>query len=140
MLNLPLTGAPTDRRERLLRAFIKDRKRLLRFLFFLLADDSELADAWARRFTGWAARVGGDVSRIERRPARVAAPDAPPFTAIVSTPSRVLSPTCENSPTIDGLLPPNFDDVWEPIWAVRQGRSEVKPLVRPGPSLASSRG
>jgi hypothetical protein len=27
-------------------------------------------------------------------------------------------------PDGNGLFPPNFDEVWEPIWAVRQGTSK----------------
>ena len=41
VLNLPLVGAPSDRREQLLQSLMKDTKTLLRFLMLLLSDDPE---------------------------------------------------------------------------------------------------
>ena len=41
VLNLPLIGAPRDRKERLLRNLLKDTRTLLRFLMLLLSDDPE---------------------------------------------------------------------------------------------------
>jgi len=42
VLNIPLTGAPADREERLLRSLIGDRGRLMRFLTLLLSDDGAI--------------------------------------------------------------------------------------------------
>lgn len=41
VLNLPLVGGPSDRKDRLLRNLMKDSKTLLRFLLLLLSDDPE---------------------------------------------------------------------------------------------------
>jgi len=41
VLNLPLIGAPSDRKDRLLRDLLRDSKTLLRFLMLLLSDDPE---------------------------------------------------------------------------------------------------
>lgn len=41
VLNLPLVGAPTDRKERLLRDLLSDSRTLVRFLLMLLSDDPE---------------------------------------------------------------------------------------------------
>jgi len=123
VLNLPLTGAPLDRRERLLHSFIKDRKRLLRFLFFLLADDDELADAMGTALsrvgsagTGEASQSNGALLEsllrtLHRSPARLDAV------------ARLVA-DLRKQPDGNGLFPPNFDEVWEPIWAVRQGTSK----------------
>ncbi|MBI1873440.1 MAG: phospholipase D family protein [Acidobacteria bacterium] len=45
VFNLPLEGAPADRRERLLRSVLKDRRRLFQYLLLLLSDEGiELAE------------------------------------------------------------------------------------------------
>jgi hypothetical protein len=44
VLNIPLSGAPADREERLLRSVIGDRARLMRFLTLLLSDDGAPAE------------------------------------------------------------------------------------------------
>jgi hypothetical protein len=123
VLNLPLTGAPPDRRERLLHAFLKDRKRLLRFLFFLLAEDAELADAMGSPLPGIGAPGTGEASlsngalleallrTLYRSPARLDAV------------ARLVA-DLRKQPEGSGLLPPNFDEVWEPIWAVREGMAK----------------
>jgi hypothetical protein len=120
VLNLPLTGAPSDRRERLLHSFIKDRKRLLRFLFFLLAEDAELADTMGSAMPGAGPGEAGDATRsnggflesllrtLHRSPARLDAI------------ARLVADV-RKQPDAEKLLPENFDDVWEPIWAVRGG-------------------
>lgn len=41
VVNVPLAGAPADRKERVLRSLLKDSKTLLRYLLLLLADDPE---------------------------------------------------------------------------------------------------
>ncbi len=38
VLNLPMTGAPADRRERLLRSLLRDREQVMRLLLLLLSD------------------------------------------------------------------------------------------------------
>jgi len=123
VLNLPLTGAPADRRQRLLHSFIKDRKRLLRFLFFLLADDAELADAMGTALPGVGTPGTGEASRsngallesllrtLHRSPARLDAV------------ARLIADLRKQRDG-DGLFPPNFDEVWGPIWAVREGLSK----------------
>ena len=39
VLNLPLSGGPADRKERVLRSFLENRGKFLRFLMLLLADE-----------------------------------------------------------------------------------------------------
>lgn len=121
VLNVPLQGAPADRRERLLRCFIKDRQRLMRFLLFLLADDMELADAMGAGGTGRGAPVGaGDASRsngallesllrtLHRSPDRLDAVER-------------LVEDVRRQPDADDLFPPSFDEIWIPIWTARRG-------------------
>ena len=122
VLNLPLTGAPPDRRERLLHAFLKDRKRVMRFLFFLLADDAELADAIGTASAGTGGQGTGEAARsnggllesllrtLNRSPARLDAV------------ARLVA-DLRKQPDGDELYP-DFDEVWDPIWAVREGMAK----------------
>ena len=122
VLNVPLEGTPPDRRERLLRSFIKDRQRLIRFLFFLLADDSELADAMGPQGQGRSTPGTGDATRsngallesllrsLHRSPERLDAV------------ARLVEDVRRQPDAVE-LLPPSFDQIWAPIWAARhQGR------------------
>jgi hypothetical protein len=119
VLNVPLLGAPFDRRERLLRSFIKDRQRLMRFLLFLLADDAELADAMGtKRGVPGTLADAEDVSRsngalletllrtLHRSPERLDAV------------ARLVDDV-RRQPDAADLLPPSFEQIWEPIWAAR---------------------
>jgi hypothetical protein len=123
VLTARLQGAPADRRERLLRSFIKDRQRLIRFLLFLLADDSELADAL------------GPVDRHQRGLNET--DPVQPNGALLETLLRSLHRSPErldavarliedvrSQPDSADLLPPAFGDIWEPIWAIRRARKQ----------------
>ena len=120
VLNLPLIGAPADRRDRLLRSFIKDRQRLIRFLLFLIAEDSELADAMGSTTgrnggtgTGDAARANGALLEsllrtLHRSPDRLNAV------------ARLVEDV-KKQPDAQELLPPDFAQIWDAIWAVKTG-------------------
>jgi hypothetical protein len=120
VLNVPLTGAPADRRNRLLRAVIQDRDRFVRYLLLLLADEGfELAEQMAivDRASGDAApsgrndEVGGLLESflrtLDREPARL------------DHIARLVE-DLRTQPDAAQLLPERFDEVWAPIWAARQ--------------------
>lgn len=125
VLNAPLEGAPADRQERLLRAMLRDRKHVLRFIMLLLAEGgSELSEVISRirDDDGDEKRSGrggpaGDfefpvfeklVRALDRNPARL---------------DRVAAVIDDLLKTPEGrdLLPEGFEEVWGPIWAARQG-------------------
>lgn len=125
VLNAPLEGAPADRQERLLRAMLRDRKHVLRFIMLLLAEGgSELGEVLSRirDEDGEEKRAGrggpaGDfelpvfeklVRALDRNPARL---------------DRVAGVVGDLLKTPEGrdLLPEGFEEVWGPIWAARQG-------------------
>lgn len=121
VLNVRLLGAPADRRERLLRSFIRDRQRLMRFLFFLLADDSELADALGAK---------ADRSDAGTAPAEAAQSNGALLETLLRTlhrsPERLdavarLVEDVRTQPDASNLLPAGFDDIWAPVWAMRRG-------------------
>jgi hypothetical protein len=120
VLNVPLDGAPHDRRERLLRAILKDRRRFLQYLLLLLADDGiDLAD----RMKGQEHRktVTGDGGALFQSSALFEVllrtlEQAPHRLDYVAT----LVGDIRKQQDAHNLLPPRFDDIWEPIWSARQ--------------------
>lgn len=118
---LPLVDAPKDRRARLLRSFLKDRRQVLRLLLLLLAEEgldaAELVDDGAsgegagwRRLAGWA-----EPTLLESL-----------LQALVRDPKRLeeaarLIQDLRKTEEGRELLPPELDEVWGPIWAVHDG-------------------
>src|SRR5215203_3763196 len=120
VLNVPLTGTPADRRERLLRAVIQDRDRFVRYLLLLLADEGfELAEQMAitDRASGDKASSSHDdegggllesfLRTLDRDPARL------------DHIARLVE-DLRTQPDAAQLLPERFDEVWTPIWSARQ--------------------
>lgn len=118
VLNIPLSGLPEGRENRLLQAILKDRSQLMRLLWLLLADmDHE--DIFGSGLGGafqdgiWGAR-GGEMPLFE---VMVRALDRDP--ARLDTVARVVD-KLQESPESRALLPEQFDEIWQPIWAMRQ--------------------
>jgi hypothetical protein len=121
VMNATLQGAPTDRRERLLRAMIGDRHRFLQLLMCLLADEGfELSHAIQPAPASKSAANGQDqgeassaalfeslVRSLERNPNRLDEIDR-------------LIRDLRQQPNAEALFPPGFGQIWEPIWAARQ--------------------
>jgi len=121
MLNLPSTGFPQDRRQRLLGHLLKDRQQVMRYLFLLLSEDGSfsLAD-----FTEMPGNTGSSTSTNEGYHA-----DLPMLEALVraleSNPEKldhVERLVTELSSTEEGraLLPEEFDQIWQPLWQARK--------------------
>lgn len=114
VLNLPLIGAPTDRKERLLRDLLKDTKTLLRFLVLLLSDDPEQLFDELRNL---AKNSDADASRGSE--------DSLPLLehmlrALHHSPYKLdqvhrLIEDLRKTPEGRSILPPELDSVWEPI-------------------------
>lgn len=125
VLSVPLSGAPADRRDRLLRALLRDKRQVMRFLLFLLAEDNvELTNVPIPQGT-------------EQRDGRGAASSGlgggfPLFELLMRTLDRQpekldqIARLVEDLSASDGgkdLLPDGFEDIWRPIWAAREGVS-----------------
>lgn len=118
VLNLPLLGAPTDRKERILHYLLRDRGQVLRFLLYLLGDEAQTSaapstlpgpgnGAEAQSLLGSSALFEQLVRALERNPARL------------DEVHRVLT-DLRSTPEGQALLPDGLEEVWEPIWAARQ--------------------
>lgn len=117
VLNLPLEGAPEDRAERLLRLLLGNRQQVLRFLYYLLADDQVDVSEVVEALPGDAGtRQSGDggwilpadlfetmVRALHRQPDRLVQVQR-------------LVDDLRRSPASQELLPADFDIIWEPIW------------------------
>ncbi len=120
VLNIPLEGAPEDRRERILQVLLRSREQLLRFLMLLLAEGRPDVEEVLRA----AQRLGaGDGSEVERLP------ELPLFEALMRAldrdPARLdqiaaLIVDLRKTPEGRQLVPDEFDAIWAPIWGVRE--------------------
>lgn len=121
VLNLPLTGAPTDRQGRLLLALLRNREQLLKYLLMLLADD-EVA---ARRLIGAFGSDGGN-HHADGESGGFGLPLLEPMLqALDRQPMRLdqiarLIEDLRKSAEGRRLISDEFLSIWEPIWAARK--------------------
>lgn len=118
VLNTILEGAPSNRRERLLRSLIGDRQRFVQLLMCILADEGfELADVMASIDQRTMGSFG-----VERAPTAL-------FESLVRSldryPERLdqiasLIADLRKQENETEIFPPGFEQLWEPIWAARQ--------------------
>jgi hypothetical protein len=125
VVNVPLQGAPADRPERLLRSLLRNRDQVLRLLRFLLAEGDATAMAELLRASA------GDHQSAAGAGTAPAAPTVPLFEAMlraldrrpetIDRVARLVESLRRGGDRGDGggLLPEGFDEVWQPIWAVR---------------------
>jgi hypothetical protein len=118
VLNIPLSGLPNGREDRLLQSILKDRSQLMRLLWLLLADTDHDIDL-----------RGGIGGAFQNGMWKTFGADAPLFEAMVRAldrnPERLdaverLVASLQKSPESRNLLPEQFDEIWQPIWAMRQ--------------------
>lgn len=117
LINARLSGAPVDRKERLLASTLDDPAKVLRYLLFLLAEltgDSTLLD-----------QLGGGSASFDWS----ASPDSPP---LLETLLRALARSPKSLDQVsnfvddlrsgsgESLLPSDFEEVWEPIDEARR--------------------
>jgi len=123
-MRLPLENAPERRREAILRAMLKNRGEVLRYLLFLLAgsgnvDPSLLLDPAARDdqsregaeptlFLGGTALFEMLVRTLERDPGRL------------DLIARVVDDLRDGDGSM--LLPDGFEAIWQPVWAAREAQ------------------
>jgi hypothetical protein len=119
VLNLPIEGAPKDRRERLLRYLLKDRNQVLRLLLLMLADvDDGIVDQAAVRklLAGSQPEFGSVFSDALLEPLLQALSRNPEKLDDVA---RLVS-DLESTPEGQAMLPEDFHEIWDPIWAAKE--------------------
>jgi hypothetical protein len=117
VLNVPLIGAPSDRRDRILRTLLSTPEKVLRFLMFLLSEFG--ADGGAIETAGDAIEGGG--------PFRWGSGETPLFETLLKaldhSPGKIdqVAALVEDlRKSGENLLPEGFDEVWQPVWEARQ--------------------
>ena len=122
LLKLDLVGAPSNRQERVLKSILSDRQKVLRFLLLLLSDEEA-----AGFITGF-----GDPDEPSKGKSGSLFGDASLFESLVRAldrdPQRIdqiarIIDDLRKLPEGASLLPEQLDDIWQPIWAVRQSQS-----------------
>lgn len=118
VLNLPLIGAPSDRRERILRTLLSNREQVLRFLMFLLSEfgadgNPDLPDGFLGDKQNF--RPGSQGFALFESLLR----------ALDQNPTKLdqvarLVEDLRGAEGTESLLPEGFDNVWKPIWAARK--------------------
>lgn len=119
-----LVGAPENRKERLLRSLLKDRRRVLRLLLLILMDEgadvSAFVDAAGQdgsaadgSFGGWreAALLEALLQSLSSNPDRI------------DEAARLIA-DLEKTEEGKELLPDGLNEIWEPVW---QARKAVNP-------------
>ncbi|MCC7178696.1 MAG: hypothetical protein IT177_09930 [Acidobacteria bacterium] len=124
-LNLPLIGAPEDRKQKVLRSFLTDRARFMKFLMLLLADEGFDPGAFGDALV----EQRGGAEKTENVPAVGLLEML--LHALDSSPGRLdhlhsLLQQLTGESEGRELLPPGFNDVWEPTWKVREERRQVE--------------
>jgi len=117
---VPLEGAPPDRRERLLRSLLKDRKQVLRLLLLLLSEDAlDVAQLVAGDDTGdgesWQRLAGWDEPTLLEALLQ----------SLVGNPRHLeeaakLIEDLSKTPEGRDLLPEGFEAIWGPVAAVQR--------------------
>lgn len=127
VMNVPVEGMPDSRRQQILRSLLSDKNKVLRLLMFLLADTKadarELAKAMGISDTTTLAVESGPSSDMTHLPR------FPLFEALIKAlhrnPAQLdrihsLVKDLRQFPEEETMLPDNFEEIWEPVYAVRQ--------------------
>ena len=121
ILNLPLEGAPSDRRQRVLYSLLSNKGAVLRYLLFLLAWEDLEAGRGLDWITGSATETSTSAGTQFPLPlfesmVRALARDPAKLDQV----ERLVN-DLKQTPEGQALLPDGFDEVWEPICRMRQG-------------------
>jgi PLD-like domain len=133
VLNVPLVGAPDNRREFILRNLLSDPERVMRFLLLLLMDHR------ARDFSDLLADPGptnGAPSPIHAMFGSTLFESL--LRALDRDPERIdhvahVISDLRKTPEGAALLPKGLDEIWEPIWSIRQ--NQLQPRQKDGGGL-----
>ncbi len=115
-----LTGAPDDRKERLLRLLLKDRCRVIQLLFLILMGDGADVSAFVQAAKSGESAYRGSLGGWDQSALLEAL-----LRCLSHNPSRIdeaaaLIADLAKTPEGADLLPEGLDEIWEPVWAARQ--------------------
>lgn len=126
VMNASVEGMPDNREQKILRSLLGNKNQVLKLLMFLLADTKADARALAQAMGGSMTKIDMDGSMSG---STAMLPQFPLFEALLKTlnrnPSQLdrihsLVKELRQSPEDETILPDSFEEIWEPIYAVRQ--------------------
>ncbi|WP_291980621.1 phospholipase D family protein [Luteitalea sp.] len=121
VVNVPIAGLPTDRRERLLRTVLTDRRSVMHYLHMLLATDGrELASELAASETHRRSEAGRMVPVRETALLESLLRSLRESPARLDDVERLVRDLGSRSTTDGDLLPENFLELWAPLWQARK--------------------
>jgi hypothetical protein len=125
VFNIPLVGAPENRRERLMHSLLRNKDQFIRFILFLLAEGgADVRDILSASQARLDAKKGSGetyssgpllfetlVRALDRNPAKL---------------DHIARVVADFRRTEEGrsLLPEGFDSIWDPIWAARERQKQ----------------
>ena len=115
-----LVGAPEDRKARLLRSLLKDRRRVLQLLFLILMGEGADVSAFVQAARGGDTGPGGSFGDWDQGTLLEAL-----LRSLSHSPKRIddaarLIADLEKTPEGKDLLPEGLKEIWEPVWAARE--------------------
>jgi hypothetical protein len=120
VMNLLLEGAPDDRQDRVLASLLAGQDQLLRYILFLLAAGDETS-ASSSGLASLLTRVENSEERVKPSPClletmlRAVHHNPKEFERVAS-----LLDSLQKVQKDSALLSPEFQKIWEPVWAVAQ--------------------
>ena len=113
---------PSDREQRLLHTILKDSQDVLRLILLLLSDVETSVSEWTDLIRGNGnAPSPNTSSTFPLLETLLKALDRDPDK--LDEVNRLID-DLRKSPEGINLIPPGFEDIWDPIWAVRQEMSD----------------
>lgn len=115
-----LIGEPRNRKERLLRSLLEDRRRVLRLLFLILMEEGADVSAFVQAARpGASASLGpfgnGDQATLLEALLRSLSRDP----GRIDSAARLIA-DLRKTPEGSELLPEGLHEIWEPVWAARK--------------------
>ncbi len=115
-----LVGAPEDRKPRLLRSLLKDRRRVLQLLLLILLGEGADVSAFVEAARGGDKDSRGTFGGWDQGTLLEAL-----LRSLSNNPRQIddaarLIADLEKTPEGRDLLPEGLDEIWEPVWAARK--------------------
>lgn len=115
-----LVGAPEDRKPRLLRSLLKDRRRVLQLLLLILMGEGADVSAFVEAARGGDKESPGTFGGWDQGTLLEAL-----LRSLSDNPRQIddaarLIADLEKTPEGRDLLPEGLDEIWEPVWAARK--------------------
>ena len=119
VVTVELIGAPENRKERLLRSLLKDRRRVLKLLLLILMNEGADVSAFVQAASGDDTKLDGSFGGwYEEALLEALLQSLSGNRDRIDEVARLIS-DLRSTPEGRDLLPEGLDEIWEPVWAAR---------------------